>query len=160
MKWLPRVATALLVVAFIAASGVGGWFYWDRVQERGAEAARNELMQLAPQQMSQVFGYDYQTVETSLTDAYSMLTPEYKQVFEQQANNTIIPEARERQVVAQADVVGVGMLDAHRNSARVLVYLNRTITDQSREPVYEGSRLEVEYQRVDGKWLISYITPI
>jgi Mce-associated membrane protein len=42
----------------------------------------------------------------------------------------------------------------------VMVYLNRTVTDKSRPPVYDGSRLRVDYKRLDGKWLINYITPI
>jgi Mce-associated membrane protein len=28
------------------------------------------------------------------------------------------------------------------------------------QPIYDGSRLRVEYKRIDGKWLINYITPI
>lgn len=49
---------------------------------------------------------------------------------------------------------------AQRESASVMVYLNRTVTDRSRQPVYDGSRLRVEYKKVDGNWLINYITPI
>ena len=30
----------------------------------------------------------------------------------------------------------------------------------SKQPVYDGSRLKVDYVNVDGKWLINYITPI
>ncbi|MCV7178895.1 mammalian cell entry protein, partial [Mycolicibacterium sphagni] len=41
-----------------------------------------------------------------------------------------------------------------------LVFMNRTVTDESKQPVYDGSRLRVDYQKVDGKWLINYITPI
>jgi len=41
-----------------------------------------------------------------------------------------------------------------------MVYLNRTVTDKSKQPSYDGSRLRVDYQRVDGKWLISYMQPI
>lgn len=33
-----------------------------------------------------------------------------------------------------------GVLDAQRNSASVMVYMNRTVTDKSRQPVYDGSR--------------------
>ena len=40
------------------------------------------------------------------------------------------------------------------------VYLNRTVTDRSKQPVYDGSRLKVDYVKVDGKWLINYITQI
>jgi len=42
----------------------------------------------------------------------------------------------------------------------VMVYLNRIITDKSRQPLYEGSRLRVDYLRLGGQWLINYITPI
>jgi Mce-associated membrane protein len=38
--------------------------------------------------------------------------------------------------------------------------LNRTVTDKSKEPVYDGSRPRVDYQKIDGRWLIQYITPI
>ena len=45
--------------------------YWDRV--RGARRSRPPATQLAPlaaEQIPKVFGYDYQTVERSLGDAY------------------------------------------------------------------------------------------
>ena len=41
-----------------------------------------------------------------------------------------------------------------------MVYMNRTVTDKSKQPVYDGSRLQRRLQKVDGKWLIKYITPI
>ena len=41
-----------------------------------------------------------------------------------------------------------------------MVYMNRTVTDKSRQPLYDGSRLRVDYEKIDGKWLINYITPI
>ena len=107
-----------------------------------------------------MFGYDYQTVERSLNEVYPLLTPDYRQEFEDRANKDIIPQARERQLVSQANVVGVGVLTAQRDSASVMVYMNRTVTDKSKTPIYDGSRLRVDYQKIDGKWLIKYITPI
>jgi Mce-associated membrane protein len=89
-----------------------------------------------------------------------LLTPAYRREFEKSVNAQIIPEAKKREVVVQASVVGVGVMAAKRDSASVMVYMNRTVTDKSKEPVYDGSRLRVDYQRVGGKWLINYITPI
>ena len=106
---------------------------------------------LAAKQIAQVFGYDYQTVERSLNDVYPLLTPDYRQEFEDRANKDIIPQARERQLVSQANVVGVGVLSAQRNSASLMVYMNRTLTDKSKTPIYDGSRLRVDYQKIDGK---------
>nr|WP_090342582.1 mammalian cell entry protein [Mycolicibacterium malmesburyense]CRL73050.1 Macrophage killing protein with similarity to conjugation protein [Mycolicibacterium malmesburyense] len=162
-KWTPRLVGAvsiLVAVAFVASAAIGGWLYWNRVEQRGEQSARSELAPLAEQQIPKVFGYDYQTVERTLNEVYPMLTPTYRQEFRDRADKDIIPQARERQLVSQAHVVGVGVLTAERESASVMVYLNRTVTDKSKKPIYDGSRLRVDYQKVDGKWLIQYITPI
>ncbi|MDY6996002.1 MAG: mammalian cell entry protein [Actinomycetota bacterium] len=158
-----RLWTALLVVlaaGVVALSAAGGSLYWDRIQLIGEQRARTELAPLAAEQIPRVFGYDYQTVERSLLDVYPLLTPSYRREFEERATADIIPQARERQLVSQANVVGVGVLDAQRDSGSVMVYMNRTVTDKSRQPVYDGSRLRVDYEKIDGDWLINYITPI
>jgi Mce-associated membrane protein len=162
-NWVAKLlgaVTILLALGFVAAAGAAGWLYWNRAELRGEQVTRDELEPLAAAQIPKVFGYDYQTVERSLTEVYPLLTPDYRQEFEERANKDIIPQARERQLVSQANVVGVGVLSAQRNSASVMVYMNRTVTDKSKTPIYDGSRLRVDYQKIDGKWLIKYITPI
>ena len=162
-SWVARLfatVTIVLAVGFVAIASVGGWLYWHRVELRGEQLAREQLGSLAVQQIPKVFGYDYQTVERSLNEVYPMLTPDYRQEFEDRAAKDIIPQARDRQLVSQANVVGVGVLTAQRTSASVMVYMNRTLTDKSKEPIYDGSRLRVDYRKVGGKWLIQYITPI
>jgi Mce-associated membrane protein len=162
-RWTTRVAgllSVLCAVAFVALAGVGGWLYWQRVETRGAEQARDTLAPLAAEQIPRMFGYDYQTVERSLTEAYPLLAPGFRQEFSNRATKEIIPQARERQVVSQAHVVGVGVLSAQRDSAQVMVYLNRTVTEKGGQPIYDGSRLRVDYTKLDGRWLINYITPI
>ena len=157
---LVALVAVLIAIGFVGLAGVGGWLYWNRTELRSEQATRAELAPLAAKQIPEVFGYDYQTVERSLNNVYPLLTPDYRREFEDRATKDIIPQARERQVVSQANVVGVGVLAAQRNSASVMVFMNRTVTDKSRQPVYDGSRLRVDYRKVDGKWLINYITPI
>jgi Mce-associated membrane protein len=151
---------AVVVVGIIALGGLAGSLYWDRVQVRAEQATRDAIMPLAAGQIPKVFGYDFQTIERSMTEAAAYLTPEYRREFQDRVNKDIIPQARDRQIVTQADVVGVGLLEAQRDSGSVMVYLNRTVTDKARQPAYDGSRLKVDYKKVDGEWLISYITPI
>jgi Mce-associated membrane protein len=158
--WLLAVAGSLLVAATIGLSAAAGWVYWQRVQTRGEAAARSVLPGLAAKEIPEVFAYDYQTVERSLSAAYPLLTPAYRQEFQKSANAQIIPEAKKREVVVQANVVGVGVMSAKRDSASVMVYMNRTVTDKSRQPLYDGSRLRVDFAKVGKQWLISYITPI
>ncbi|MGU3499923.1 mammalian cell entry protein [Mycobacterium sp. C31M] len=157
---LIQATAVLFALGLVALAAVAGGLYWDRVQARAAAAAEAELPDLAIQQIPLVFGYDFQTVERSLTEAATLLTPDYRREFEDRATKDIIPQARERQVVSQAHAVGAGMLSAERDSASVLVFMNRTVTDKSKESVYDGSRLRVDYQKIDGRWLINYITPI
>ncbi|BDB45200.1 MULTISPECIES: mammalian cell entry protein [Mycobacterium] len=159
-RWLATAAAYLAIVAIVGLSAVGGWYYWDRVQARGAQAARDALPTLVAKEMPQVLGYDFQTVERSLGDTYPMMTPDYRQEFKKRANEQIIPEAKKREVVIQANVVGVGVMEANRNSAAVMVFMNRTVTDKARQPIYEGIRVRVEFQRIGGKWLIAFIKPI
>jgi Mce-associated membrane protein len=159
-RWLLVVAGYLFVLVFVGLSAAAGWFYWGRVQTRGEEAARAVLPGLATKEIPEVFAYDYQTVERSLSEAYPLLTPDYRQEFRKSANAQIIPEAKKREVVVQASVVGVGVMSAKRDSASLMVYLNRTVTDKSRQPLYDGSRLRVDFKKVGNQWLINYITPI
>jgi Mce-associated membrane protein len=158
--WLIAVVGCLSVACIVGLSAAGGWFYWDRVQTRGEQSARAVLPALTAKEIPEVFGYDYQTVERSLADAYPLLTPDYRKEFQKSANAQIIPEAKKREVVVQANVVGVGVMSAQRNSASVMVYLNRTVTDKSRQPLYDGSRLRVDFKKIGDEWLINYITPI
>lgn len=159
-RWLVAVAGYLAVAGIVGLSAATGWFYWDRVQARGEQAARALLPALASKEVPEVFAYDYQTVERSLAQAYPLLTPDYRQEFQKSANSQIIPEAKKREVVVQANVVGVGVMSAGRDSASVMVYLNRTVTDKTRQPLYDGSRLRVDFKKIGDKWLIAYITPI
>ena len=160
MRWLITGVAGLLAAAFVALAGVGGWLYWDRVEIRGEQATRAELAPLAKDQVPKILGYDYQTVETSLTAAYPMMTPDFRRQYEDRTTKEIIPQVREQHLVSQVNVVGVGVMDAHRNSGSVMVYINQTYLAKDREPLYSGSRVRVNYERIDGQWLISDIKPI
>lgn len=162
------LATRLVVAVGVLGAAVvitplasfGGVLYWDRVSATAETQTRDTLPGLAIQQVPLIFGYDYQTVERSLDDAARLLTDDYRSEFQTRAAQEIIPQARERKLVTQANVVGAGMLDAHRNSGSVLVFLNRTVTDSSKEPVYDGSRIRVDYEKQRGEWKIKFIAPI
>ncbi len=157
---LSALLIGLLAVAFVALAGIGGSLFWNGVVQRGQEATRAALTGLAAEQIPKVFGYDFQTVERSLMETYPLLAPDFRQQFQQDATTKVIPEARKRQLVVQISVVGVGVMTAQRDAGSVLVYMNRTVTDKSRQPLYDGSRLRVDYRKIDGNWLINGINPI
>jgi Mce-associated membrane protein len=162
-RWSARVAVlvgVLLAAGFVVLAGFGGTLYWNRVERVGEQEARAELPQLAAQQIPIILGFDYQTIERSRTDAYRLLTPDFRREYEDDTTKNVIPAARQRQLISQVNVVGVGMLDAHRDSGSVMVYMNRVLTDKTKQPLYDGSRLRVDYQKVGKDWRIKDITPI
>jgi Mce-associated membrane protein len=159
-RWTTRLAAAagiLFAVALVALGGIGGYLYWNRIEIRAEAQTRDELPPLAAQQIPMVLGFDYQTVERSRTEVYPLMTPEFRRQYQDDTTKNVIPQARDRQVISQVNVVGVGMLAAQRDSASVMVFMNRTVTDKSKQPVYDGSRLRVDYEKIDGKWLIEDI---
>jgi Mce-associated membrane protein len=159
-RWSTRLAAAfgvLLAVALVALAGVGGYLYWNRVEIKAEQQASQELPPLAAQQIPLILGFDYQTVERSRTEVYNLMTPDFRRQYEDDTTKNVIPQARDRQVISQVNVVGTGMLASQRDSGSVMVFMNRTVTDKSKTPVYDGSRLRVDYQKIDGKWLIGGI---
>jgi Mce-associated membrane protein len=162
-RWSSRLVVVVGIVfaaAIIALGGIGGTLYWNRVERVGEAQTRAELPQKAADQIPLILGFDYQTIERSRTDAYKLLTPEFRRQYEDDTTKNVIPAARDRQVISQVNVVGVGMLDAHRDSGSVMVYMNRVLTDKTKQPLYDGSRLRVDYEKVGTQWLIKDITPI
>lgn len=158
---LAALVGIVFAVAVVALSGVGGAMFWNREETIGEQQARDELPKLATEQIPVILGFDFQTIEGSRDAAYRLMTPEFKQEYEDDTVKNVIPQARERQIISQVNVVGAGMLDAHRDSGSVMVYMNRVITDKSKQPpLYDGSRLKVDYRKIDGQWRIQDITPI
>lgn len=159
-RWSGVAALAAILGVFVGLGTTAGSLYWSRVEARGEQVARTELIKLTVDEIPKVLGYEYKTVERSMIETYPMFTSDYRREFEARAVNEIIPQAREKQLVNQVDVVGVGTLTARRTAGSVLVFVNRTVTGKSKEKYYEGSRLKVDYRKIDSKWLISNIAPI
>jgi Mce-associated membrane protein len=159
-RWTTKLAAAfgvLFAVALVALAGAGGYLYWNRIEIKAEQQASQELPPLAAQQIPMILGFDYQTVERSRTEVYNLMTPGFRRQYEDDTTKNVIPQARDRQVISQVNVVGTGMLASQRDSASVMVFMNRTVTDKSKTPVYDGSRLRVDYEKIDGKWLINGI---
>ena len=150
----------LAVAAFVGLGAATGSLYWQRVEQRGEMAARAALPALATEEIPKVFGLDFETVERSMMEVYPLLTDGFRAEFKERTVNEIIPQARQQRLAITVDVVGSGVVTAARNSGSVLVYIDRTIVDKNKKKMYDGSRVRVDYLRVDGKWLIQHIAPV
>lgn len=160
-RWVTALFGLLLSAAVVAGSAFGGVTYWRHVELTAAQQTAAVLPDMAKQAVPKILGYDYQSVERSSVEALALMTPSFRKRYQDMtAKNHIFDNAKQRQVISQVSIVGVGMLSSHRDSGSVLVFVNRVITDKAKQPTYEGSRLRVEYQRIGGQWLINEMTPI
>lgn len=158
---LPTLCGALLAAAVVGLAAFGGVGYWNHVELTGQQQTAAALPDLAKDAIPKILGYDFQSIERTSTEALKLMTPEFRKRYEQKtAENHIFDNARQRQVISQVNIVGVGMLSSQRDSGSVLAFVNRIVTDKSKQPQYEGSRLKVEYQKIGDQWLISEMTPI
>lgn len=161
MNRLLAALGALLAVAVVALGALGGSAYWNHVQLAGEQATAEQLPDLAKSQIPQILGYEYSSVQRSTTQALTLMTPAFRKRYEElTAKNNIFNDAVKRKLISQVNVVGAGMISSHRDSGSVLAFVNRVITDERKQPNYEGSRLKVDYRKIDGKWLIDEMTPI
>jgi Mce-associated membrane protein len=111
-----------------------------------------------------VLGFDYQTIERSRLEVYDFMTPSFRQKYEQSVSSAIVPQAKQSHVVSDVSIVGAGPLTGGLDSGSVLVFMNRVITyndeKKKQDPVYEGSRLRVDYRKIGGRWLMNDIEVI
>src|SRR6202171_2077567 len=91
---LVALAAVLIAIGFVGLAVGGGWLYWNRMELRSEQATRAELAPLAAKQIPEVFGYDYQTVERSLTAAASLLAPDYRREVRGPPSRDTYPRAR------------------------------------------------------------------
>ncbi|MUL44376.1 tetratricopeptide repeat protein [Mycobacterium sp. CBMA293] len=152
---------AVLALAVVGLGAAGGWQYWNHVQLNGEQQTAAELPDLAKAEIPQILGYEFSSVQRTTTQALTLMTPEFRKRYEElTAKNNIFNDAVKRKLISQVNVVGAGMISSHRDAGSVLAFVNRVITDERKQPNYEGSRLRVDYRKIDGKWLIDEMTPI
>ena len=138
---------SLLAAAFVGLSAAGGWFYWERVRDprravgaRGAAAVgrqgdpRGVRLRL-PDRRAQP-GRRVPVADAGLSPG----------VREERQRRRSSRRPRSARSSCRPMSSAWESWRRKRNSASVMVYMNRTVTDKSRQPLYDGSRLRVDLQ--------------
>lgn len=115
---------------------------------------RAAIQQVASTDVERIFTPE--TIDANNAAVVELMTENFGREFKQKA-----PDATKLAGgSAQAKVVGTAVLTVSEPKASVLVFMNRTVTYPGKDPIYEGSRLKLDFERVDGKWLIGAIAPV
>ena len=153
--------TVVLFALILVAGGILGWLLYSTSAAQAAENARDEAPQVAAEQVVLMFGYDYATVRDEMDVALDGLTGTFRDTFEEEVSTNVIPRAEKNDVVSEATVVTQGAVETTKDSAKVLVYFNQEIkASTGPKATFTPSRLLVDMQKVDGRWLVSGLEAI
>ncbi|WP_040794312.1 hypothetical protein [Nocardia higoensis] len=144
--------SALLVIGF------GGYRYWNAEQEK---QAREQALEAANTAVPAMFSYEYTTVDTELPKAAELLSPAFREDYLKLIGQAIVPGAKEKQLTVLATAQAGGVVEADRDRAVVMLFLNQVTTSKdSPQGTTTGSRVRVALDRDGDRWLVDAVTPI
>jgi Mce-associated membrane protein len=157
---LPLIAGALGVVVLVFAVLVG-WLGYGKIQDAAAESARTEAVAAAEEQAVAMLAYDFENVDEQTAAAGEGLTGDFRDEYMSLMQNIIAPGAKEKSISVQVSVQGSSVVSADADHAVTLLFLNQiTTSSENPEAVSSGSRVRVELENQDGRWLVNRLTPI
>ncbi|WP_413768197.1 twin-arginine translocation pathway signal [Rhodococcus pyridinivorans] len=159
-SYLPHIAIGLSVVALVFAVLVG-WLAYGTVQQSAAETARTEARVAAEEQAVAMLAYTHDQVDAQTDAAAEGLTGDFRDEYTNLMKNIIAPGAKEKAISVQVSVQASSVVSADADNAVTLLFLNQiTTSSENPEAVSSGSRVRVELEKQDGRWLVSRLTPI
>lgn len=123
-------------------------------------AARQSVVDRAKASTAALLSYSPDTVERQLTDATELTTGDFRKRYAQLVQETVIPGAQEKRIMASAAVPSAGITSLSENSAVLLVFINQTVTKGTEAPTDTASSVRVTMEKTDGRWLISGFDPV
>lgn len=150
------VLPALVLLLAIGA----GALKWQNSSRRSADIARSESVQAATDSAIAILSYTPDTVDTDVAAAQELLTEGFGDSYRQLARDTVIRNAKERDVSASVDVPATASVSATLNHAVVLVYADQMLAAGSATPTEISSSLRVTLDRIGGRWLVSGFDPV
>ncbi len=155
------LVAALAIVVLLGFVAVNVWLAVVRSGNDAVEQARVDALNSARTRVPAMLSYNYKDISTYVTQAPTNTTGDFKQAFTKLLNRFIAPGAKKQRISTKATVKSAGVIDAHANSAVVLVMIDQTTTSKGGTPNrIDGSRVRVELTKTGGQWLISDITPV
>lgn len=155
MSRVAVIVTASLSVAVLVVGAVLGWLMYSTSAVQGAESTRNEAAAVAATRVQQIFEYDHATVREEMARALEGTTGDFRETFEQEINNNVIPRTEEQEKTVTVTVINQATIESTKDSASVLVFMNQMVkSNTGPKMTYTPSRVKVDMVRVDGVWKV------
>jgi Mce-associated membrane protein len=151
LGWVSLALIGLLVV--LLAVGVVMFTKWR--DEKSTHDAYDEALASARAETLAFTTLDYRTAKTSLEQVKKGATGEFGKEFAKQSA-AIEKLTEQNKSVSKGKIVSAGVVSMDKDSARVIVVADSTVTNKStKTPVPRHYRLQLDMQNEDGQWLTS-----
>jgi Mce-associated membrane protein len=159
-KRLLRVAgVALFAVLIVALTAAAGYLKYREAVAAQVEHVRSESVQVATDATVDLLSYTPDNVEAKLNAASDRLTGSFRDSYLSLIHDVVIPGALQKRISANATVPAGSLVSASTDHAKVMVFVNQTVTVGNDSPTDTASVVEVDLEKVDGRWLISNFEP-
>jgi Mce-associated membrane protein len=150
---------ALLSILSLALTGAAGYFKYQDAVAAETERVRAQSVQIATEATIDLLSYTPDTAETKLNAASARLTGSFRDSYLSLVHDVVIPGAKQKRISANATVPAGASVSASADKAKVMVFVNQTVTVGNDSPTDTASVVEISLEKVDGRWLISGFEP-
>ncbi|OSC31739.1 hypothetical protein B8W69_03740 [Mycobacterium vulneris] len=143
----------------LLAAGAG-YVKWQDISARDASAAGSESVRAATESTIALLSYKPETVEKDLEAARGRMTGQFLDSYTSLTHDVVIPGAKQKQISAIATVPAAASVQATRNHAVVLLFVDQSVIINQDAPTSTASTVRVTLDKVGGRWLISHFDPV
>jgi Mce-associated membrane protein len=152
-----------LIVLLLISGGVTIWLYFHYHvpdQETNPGVARAAI-NAASEGTVALLSYSPDSLDKDFATARSHLSGDFLSYYDQFTEQIVAPAAKQKALKTSAHVMRAAVVELHSSSAVVLVFVDQSTTSKdSPDATTATSSVMVNLSLVDGKWLITKVTPV
>ena len=151
-----RTRTVFALASFCVLLAAVGVFLGLQLRTYSdAQDARTDALRAARQSAVNLTSIDSAKLDEAVTRVLEGATGDFRKEFEENSGN-LKDLLTKNEVSAQGEVIEAGLVRSDRSNASALVVVDSTVKNTaSPEGRVNTYRMQIEVQRVDGRWLTS-----
>lgn len=155
INWSRVLVYGLLPGLALLLALSAGLLKWKASSVRDLETVRSEAVAAARESAVSVLSFRFDTVDHDVAATRDRLIGPFLDEYTQRTQQELIPDAKQKHIVATAVVAGAAAESATPNKAVVLLFVDQTVKIGDEPPEASESDIRVTLDKVGQRWLIS-----
>jgi len=155
VNWSRVLVYGLLPGLALLLAMAAGLLKWKDSSIRGIDLARNQSVSAAKDSVVAVLSFRSDTVDRDVAAARERLTGGFLDTYTQRTQQELIPNAKQRRVIATASAPAAASESVTANHAVVLLFVTQTVKIGDAPMADTGSSVRVTLDKIGERWLIS-----